>query len=179
MRLRGFAICVAMAAGLLSGRPAVADDVPLSAAARASWQACAAKLGVDAAQPVRARQIGETPEMVGRILAVILAGEKTGTTTTSWVTDRAPETTPVIGGYSVLLDAAGAPAAVLRTTRVTMLRYRDVTEADIQHEGPTVRTLPAWHAVHQRFFTRMLTPYGLKPTEDMPVTLELFEIACR
>ena len=56
---------------------------------------------------VRERRLGTTPESTRNLNALILAGEKTITATSPWLYESGPALRPVVGGYSVLLDADG------------------------------------------------------------------------
>jgi histidinol-phosphate aminotransferase len=110
---------------------------------------------------------------------LILGGEKTVTATSPWLFEADATQRPLEGGWSLLLDADGRPAAVLRTTQVKTLPFGAVTAADSQYEGPPVRPIEAWRDVHRRYFDRVLAPFGRQWAADMPVTLERFEVACR
>lgn len=158
----------------------VAAAVRAGEAAPASglWARCAASLGVEAGTGAVERQIGIGAEMQDRLLPIILSGEKTITTTSPWLYQAGLAREPVAGAYSVLLDGAGQPRAVLRTTRVETLPFDQVTEEHSRYEGAPVRPLEAWRAVHVRYFTQTLAPLGRQPTPDMPVTLEWFEVVC-
>lgn len=142
------------------------------------WARCAAERGLPADTAAPERHIGLDPEMQDRLLGIILAGEKTITTTSPWLFESALAREPVAGAYSVLLDSAGRARAVLRTTRVETLPFDAVTAEHSRYEGRPVRPLEAWRAVHVRYFTRTLAPLGRQPTPDMPVTLEWFEVVC-
>lgn len=165
-------------AGVLLPLLARAEGLPLSEDARAYWSGCAATIGEPADRAVRARRFGSTPEMNDLLLGLVLQGEKTITSTSPWLYDEGLQAAPAVGDYWVVMDGAGKPAAVLRTTEVTILPMDQVTEQYSRHEGPTVRPIEAWRQVHWKFFTRVLAPLGKTPTVDMPVTLERFEIMC-
>lgn len=169
---------VLAAAVLASGAADAAVTVPATTDAQALWSACAARLGLPEQAAVRVRRFGDTPQMNDRLLALILAGEKSITATTPWIYERNAELRPVEGGYTVVLDGAGTPRAVLRTTAVKTVRFDEVTAEDSRYEGKPVRPLEAWREVHWQYFARALAPLGRAPAEDMPVTLERFEVAC-
>lgn len=151
----------------------------LGSAAQELWGRCAAQVGAGAGATVRERRIGVTPESTRTMYSLILAGEKTITTTSPWLYAADPKQRPVLGGYSVLLDADGRAAAVLRTTEVKELPFDRVTADDSRHEGKPIRPLQAWRDLHVRFFDRELQPLGRQWSATMPVTLERFEVACR
>jgi uncharacterized protein YhfF len=157
----------------------VAGRSPLGAAARAAWDRCARQVGADAGVAVRERRIGVTPASTNTMYSLILSGEKTITTTSPWLYDADPAQRPVVGGYSVLLDAEGRAAAVIRTTEVKELPFDAVTADDSRFEGKPIRPLAAWRELHVNFFNRELKPLGRQWSATMPVTLERFEVACR
>jgi uncharacterized protein YhfF len=165
-----------LATVLVSGAAAAAGDVD---SASNLWARCAGRLGVAVDQPVRTRRFGETKAMTQLLLPLILAGEKTITTTSPWLYGSDPSAKPAEGAYSIVLDETGVPRAVLRTIAVKTVPFDAVTEEDSRYEGPTVRRIEAWREVHVRYFTRVLARVGKVPTPDMPVTLERFEVVCR
>ena len=71
------------------------------------------------------------------------------------------------------------PVCVLRTTRVYVVPFREVTAEHAFKEGEGDRTLASWRAVHQAFFTGELERAGLTFTEETPVVCEEFEVAFR
>lgn len=158
---------------------AAASGSGLSAAARAAWERCADQIGAGAGVAVRERRIGVTPESTNTMYALILSGEKSITTTSPWLYEANLAQRPVVGGYSVLLDAEGRASAVLRTIEVKELPFDRVTASDSLYEGKPVRPLNAWRELHVRFFNRELKPLTREWTPTMPVTLERFEVACR
>jgi uncharacterized protein YhfF len=163
---------------VLSSPPPTSAEQPAESAAAGLWARCAAELGLPAGTEAVERHIGLGAQMQDRLLAIILAGEKTITTTSPWLYEAGLAREPVVGAWSVLLDGAGRPRAVLRTTRVETLPFDAVTAEHSQYEGETVRPLEAWRAVHVRYFTQTLAPLGREPTPDMPVTLEWFQVLC-
>lgn len=168
----------ALIAGIILPVSALSEGLPVSAAARSYWVDCAAGINEPADRPLRARRFGSTPEMSELLLGLVLAGEKTITSTSPWLYDDDLQAAPAVGDYWVVMDGAGKPSAVLRTTGVKTLPMNEVTGQDSQLEGPSVRPIEEWRRVHWNFFTRMLAPLGKAPTADMPVTLEYFEVVC-
>lgn len=166
-------------AGAAAVAAAASPASQLGAAARTAWERCAPRVGAGADAVVRERRIGVTPESTRTMYALILAGEKTITTTSPWLYAADARQRPVTGGYSVLLDADGKAAAVLRTTEVKELPFDRVTADDSRYEGKPIRPLAAWRETHVRFFNRELAPLGRQWSATMPVTLERFEVACR
>ncbi len=144
------------------------------------WQGCLPEISQPPADGFyRVRSIGGTPETIEAITRLILAGDKTGTFTSPWMYEGDRSITPVVGGYSVLTDSNGAPAAVLKTTLLMTLPFDQITENETAVDGPRVRPLEVWRPIHVTFFTNELAARGKTFVMDLPVTVEAFEVVCR
>jgi uncharacterized protein YhfF len=152
---------------------------PDHAAVARFWEGARKQLPPDAPeQNPHLRSIGSSKEVSDMILSVILAGEKTGTFSLPWVHVRQPEARPEIFGLSILTDFGGAPRALLRTMSLTIVPYRDIDASHTACEGKGARDLGVWRKIHWPYWAAMLKPYGLTPTEDMPVCVERFALLC-
>ena len=85
------------------------------------------------------------------------------------------EPLPEEAQYNIILDGAGAPRAVVRTTKVTTVDFDEVTVEHAWLEGEGDRSLAGWRAVHERFFTDFFS-HDRGFATDMPVVLERFEL---
>ena len=143
------------------------------------WQTCLPGISqLPADGFYRVRSIGATPKNQEAITKLILAGDKTGTFTSPWMYEGDRSITPVVGGYSVLTDSHGDPAAVLKTTLLMTLPFNQITENETAVDGPPVRPLEIWRPIHMTFFTNELNARGKTFVQDMPVTMEKFEVVC-
>lgn len=143
------------------------------------WQRCVPTLDQPPADGFyRVRSIGGTPETTAVITKLILAGDKTGTFSSPLMYEGDRSITPVVGGYSVLLDETESPRAVLKTTGLMIVPFDQITESETAIDGPAVRPLDVWRPVHVRFFTGELAARGKEFVETMPVTVEQFEVVC-
>ena len=77
-----------------------------------------------------------------------------------------------VGGYSVILDGAGQPVCIIRTTQVDTKPFGEVDEEFAWVEGEGDRSLAYWRAAHERFFADEGTPIS----DDDLVVLERFEL---
>jgi len=93
---------------------------------------------------------GDGPELADELLALILEGKKTAT---CWSATEGEKGTRV-GKQWVVLDGAGRPRAVLETIELTQRRFHEVDAAFAFEEGEDDRTLAAWRAAHEEYFTR-------------------------
>ncbi|WBB68593.1 ASCH domain-containing protein [Micromonospora sp. WMMD812] len=87
-----------------------------------------------------------------RLVAAILAGTKTSTSSLVLGYEREGEPLPRVGQRSVVVDSADRPVAVIETTEVRVLRLADV---DLQHaldEGEGDESVAGWRAGHEAFW---------------------------
>jgi len=144
------------------------------------WARCLPSLAAPPADAYyRVRSIGSSPQAQEIITQLILAELKTGTFSSPWIYEGDRAITPVVGGYSVLVDSTDAPRAVLKTTAVKTIPFDQITEKETAIDGPAVRPLDVWRSVHVKFFTNELAARSKSFSDDMPVTVEKFAIVCR
>jgi uncharacterized protein YhfF len=145
----------------------------------AFWSDCQEKITTPPADGFyRLRRFGNNTALADRLLSLILSGQKTGTYALPWLYEGDENLTPVAGGYSIVTESDGKPAALLLTTSLKTLPYNQITEEDTQYEGPNARALEVWRQIHWPYYSRALELKGISPTEDMPVTVERFEVVC-
>lgn len=187
-----------MAGAVAAGRTVGAMD---DAEIKAFWADARVRGGLNPAEsyigataadmlPPPAWSFGSTPEEADRLLALVLQGLKTASASALWEygpgprghDDGAGDTlvrtqvdveVPEPGSLSIVLDGAGHPRALLRTTHVEVVRFGDVDEEHAQREGEG--SLERWRADHRRFFEEH-APAGQRVDEDTRVVLERFVV---
>lgn len=132
--------------------------------------------GVTGTMVPAAWSFGDTPELADTLLAAVLAGEKTATSTAEVEFEHADEPMPRRGDLSIVLDGEGRPGALIRTTEVVTLPFDMVGEDFAAAEGEDDRTLVSWRAEHETYWRRVLEPLGEEFAPDMPVVTERFEL---
>ncbi len=133
-------------------------------------------VGVAAAMTPPTWAFGDNPRLADALLALVLAGEKTGTATALAELAATGEPVPEVGELSIILDGAGHPRALIRTTAVRRSRFGDVDEAFAASEGEDDRTLASWRREHERYWRRVLAGTGVEVDDDLEVLLETFEV---
>lgn len=114
---------------------------------------------------------GATPEHADDLLALVLAGTKTGTASALWDIEADDESVPEVGELSIILDGRGRPSALIETTAIDIVPFSGVTAEHAHSEGEGDRTLAAWREIHERFWTE----YGRRGfSPQMPVVCERF-----
>lgn len=86
------------------------------------------------------------------------------------------EKLPKAGEYSVVLDSKGNAVCVIKTTKVYIERYNNISEEHAFKEGEGDRSLEYWRRVHKDFFTNELSEAGKEFSEDMKLVCEEFEV---
>ena len=143
---------------------------------RELWQEYTAASGVTA--PYEAWAFGGAPEKLAWLVA---AGIKTATASAYPLYEADGEPLPQVGDYSVILaaDEGDKAACVIRTTKVTVVPFCEVTREHAFREGEGDRSLAYWRAVHEEFFRDELKDTGMAFDETMPVVCEEFEVVWR
>ena len=125
------------------------------------------------------RQIGVGVEMTRTILDVILAGEKTGSSPLPWLYERGADVEPMIGEFIVLVNGHGEPEAIVQTTSVEMVPFGKIELHHLDGEGPAMRDVEKWSSFHANYWAPKLEPFGLQPTDEMPVAIQRFGLVYR
>ncbi|MGY4858449.1 2-phospho-L-lactate transferase [Cryobacterium sp. AP23] len=119
-----------------------------------------------------------------RLVAAILDGSKTSTTSTLLEYGVENEPLPTVGSRQLLVDSGERPVAVIETTAVRVTRLGDV---DLQHardEGEGYDTVAAWRAGHEAYWhgatmRAHLADPGFTVSDDTQVVLERLHVVRR
>lgn len=141
--------------------------------AQQMWQAFVDAHPEAADEEYDAWAYGDAPDVLARLT---LDGMKTATASAYPCYQAENEPIPQEGTYSVVLWEDGSAACVIKTSRVYIVPYREVSAEQAWKEGEGDRSLSYWRKVHEAFFTEELTSVGLTLTEDMLVVCEEFEV---
>ena len=105
---------------------------------------------------------------------LVLAGKKTATASAHPIYELEDEELPQVGQHSVVLWGDGTAACIIKTTRVYIVPFSQVSAEQAYREGEGDRSPAYWQKVHRAFFTREMEDAGLTFTEDMKVVCEEF-----
>jgi molybdopterin-guanine dinucleotide biosynthesis protein A/uncharacterized protein YhfF len=133
------------------------------------WSEFVAATGIDGEHT--AWGFGSDPEMATELGLLVRDGPKRATA--GLRSEYGPgEPLPAAGDLSVILDGAGVPLCVIRTTDVEIRRFGDVDEEFAWTEGEGDRSLAHWRAAHLEFFASQ----GVDVSDDDHVVLERFDL---
>ena len=107
---------------------------------------------------------------------LVATGEKTATASAFPLYAVDGEPLPEVGEYSVILDSADSAVCIIRTEKVTVVPFNEVSAEHAYKEGEGDRSLNYWRKVHQKVFTEWMSEARLEFTIDMPVVCEEFAV---
>lgn len=119
---------------------------------------------------------GAAPDELAEL---VLRGIKTGTASAYPLYEAENEALPKAGNYSVILDSKDEAVCIIKTTKVTIVPFREVSEEHARKEGEGDGSLEYWRKVHVEFFRKEMSETGKLFHEDMPVVCEEFELVYR
>lgn len=116
-----------------------------------------------------------------RLVAAILSGDKTATTSLVAEYEHCGEPYPRVGARSVVVDSAEELVAVIETTDVRVVPLAEVDAEHARSEGEGTDTVAEWRSVHEAFWhsadmRAALEDPGLAVDDDTPVLLERFRL---
>ena len=129
---------------------------------------------VDGAVPPPAWSFGDDARLADELLDLVLTGRKTATSTALAEFGANGEPLPKVGDVSIVLDSAGDPRALLRTTEVEVRPFDQVDAEHAAAEGEDDLSLASWRREHEVYWRRVLGDQGFSPAMD--VVLERFEL---
>jgi|SRR5579859_1319111 len=112
---------------------------------------------------------GDGSDLADSLLDLVLAGKKTAT---SW--DAVDGQQTEVGKSMVVCDGQGHPRAVIRTRRLSLRRFSDVSAEFARLEGEGDLSLEWWRAAHEDYFRR-----NSSFSADMMLWCEEFELVAR
>ena len=138
------------------------------------WKMYCEASGTPVDEPHSAWAFGGAPDELARL---VMAGIKTATASAFdlYALDG-DEPMPKEGDLSVILDGREDAKCVIKTTKITIVPYCDVTAEHAFREGERDRTLASWRAIHEEFFAGEFAEYGLNFDETRKIVCEEFEV---
>ena len=125
------------------------------------------------------RWIGLDHDSTEQVLALIEAGDKTGSFTLPWIVAHTDQPLPRIGDCIILIDFSGRPRLLVRLTGIEEVTFGALDGRHTAVDGTPVRPLTIWKPLHTRYWNPMLKPFGLQVTDAMPVLVERLELLAR
>ena len=106
---------------------------------------------------------------------LVLTGRKTATSSAYPLYEAENEPLPKAGEYSVLLDSHENAVCIVRTTKVYVVPFDEVSPYHAYREGEGDLSLAYWREIHRAFFAGEMNSVGKEFDEKMKVVCEEFE----
>lgn len=118
--------------------------------------------------------------MRDRLVAALLRGEKTATSSLleEWEVDRDP--LPVAGERLEVVDSDEKRVAVIEVLAVDVIRIGDADADLAREEGEGFSTVAEWREAHERFWNEEVIPKlpnATALTDDTRIVVERFRLA--
>lgn len=110
-----------------------------------------------------------------KLAELVLVGKKTATSSAYPIYEVENEPLPKAGEYSVILDSHKNAVCIIRTTKVYVVPFDEVSSSHACREGEGDLSLEYWREVHRAFFTREMNSVDKNFDEKMEVVCEEFE----
>jgi len=122
---------------------------------------------------------GDSPEMADRLAELVLSGKKTATTGSLIEYEIDNEKVPDVDltTFDILLNGDDKPIAIIRTTNIFVIPFKEVTEEHAYREGEGDRTLSYWRKSHMNYWERLFRELNIdKDILTMDVVCEELEV---
>lgn len=116
---------------------------------------------------------GAEPDLLAQL---VLEGTKTATASAYDEYLFYKEPLGQIGDTSVILDSQENAVCIIRTTKVSLVSFDEVSQEHAFKEGEGDKSLAYWRQVHEKLFTEWLGDTGISFTPKSKVVLEEFEV---
>lgn len=103
-------------------------------------------------------------------------GIKTATCSAYCWYENGEEELPKVGEYSVILNSKDDAVCVIKTNKVYIEQFKNISSEHAYKEGEGDRSLEYWRQVHRDFFAKELIEIGKNFSEDMELVCEEFEV---
>lgn len=111
-----------------------------------------------------------------KLADLTVKGIKTATCSAYCWYENGEEELPKVGEYSVILNSKDDAVCVIKTNKVYIEQFKNISSEHAYKEGEGDRSLEYWRQVHRNFFTKELIEIGKKFSEDMELVCEEFEV---
>ena len=116
---------------------------------------------------------GEAPD---KLADLVLQGIKTATCSAYDLYQINNEPLPQAGDYSVILNSSEEAVCIIKTIKVYVTEFKNVSEEHAFKEGEGDRSLEYWRQVHESFLTNELATVHKGFDENIKVVCEEFEV---
>ena len=122
-----------------------------------------------------AAALADTRAVADELVELVLSGVKRAHATLHREFQQELEALPLIGDHLVVLDGAGTPRAIVRTTRVELRHFNEIDDEFAFDAGEGDLTLRWWLTAHRQDFAERAEREGFEVNERSELVIEWFE----
>jgi len=146
-----------------------------TAATEAFWREFAQHAGLSGVD-YQVVAFGDSAGVATELAALVVAGTKRATASLmrEYADGRLP--VPAVGDLVVVVDGAGAPRCIWRTTKIEIKPLEAVDARFARDEGEGDRTRDGWLAGHRRYWVRKAAREGFEMHDAIETVFERFSV---
>lgn len=115
-------------------------------------------------------------EAADKLAGLVVQGIKTATCSAYDLYQINNEPLPKEGDYSVILNSSGEAVCIVKTLKIYVTEFKNVSAEHAYKEGEGDRSLEYWREVHVNFLTNELATINKTFDENTKVVCEEFEV---
>lgn len=119
-------------------------------------------------------KFGSSPHDIDDLAEKVLIGEKISTSSLLDYYHIGLKKPSIAGDYFSVLNSCEKEVAIVRIERVETIRFGDITEEFAIEEGDG--NLENWQAIHQPYYSELLSAIGKELTDDILLVCEWFRV---
>jgi len=100
---------------------------------------------------------------------------KQATSPSVWWFTKNKEPFPKIGDLAIVTNWIGEPKAIIRTTKIELIKFKDISERYAFIEGEGDKSLEYWKKVHWDYYKNEMKEFNESPCENMEIVCEYLE----
>lgn len=100
---------------------------------------------------------------------------KQATSPSVWWFEKNNESFPTVGDIAIVTNWDEEPKAIITTTKVEIVKFKDITAEYACTEGEGDKSLDYWKKVHWEYYRNEMEDFGEYPDEEMKIVCEYFE----
>lgn len=147
-----------------------------SPAVEAFWQDYCAQCGRTPNQRPIVFSFDGTPDIADKLAQLVLVGRKRATAGALVDFTELGEAMPRPDDLSLLVDGAGLPCCIIRTSEIRMGPLQSVDDAFAWDEGEGDRTREYWMGVHRDYIARRALLAGVPMHDGIETVFERFTV---
>lgn len=118
---------------------------------------------------------GDNKKVADECAGLVINKIKQATSPSMWWFEKNNEPLPQAGDLAIVTDWDGNPKAIVKTIRIEIVRFKDISPEYARIEGEGDGSLAYWKKEHWNYYANEMKAFGEYPTEEMEIVCEYFE----